>query len=253
LAVAGSRQQRILDKSDMTTAIGWLASWIGKALFLSEPASNPSDEKRAIFGRAFEVMRDGSSDRAWNYDCPYPKWEYLRYLVRERGVVLHGSNRGDIEVLEPLEQTDYSGKRIKAVFASRDGIWSMFSAILNTTGYRGSLRNGCWVVGRGSREQRFYFFSVNEQMMAERTWTEGMIYILPGRTFELTDRRVVRFDEWASREAVKPIAKLAVGPGDFPFLGQVAGHREGESILKSWLWYKRRVREREHGGWRELA
>jgi len=226
----------------MTTAIGWLASWIGGALFLSEPASDPSDGKRAVFSQAFERMRDGSSDRAWNYDCPYPRWEFLRYLVQERGVVLHGSNRRDIEVLEPLEQTDCSGKRIKAVFASRDGIWPMFFAIVDTADYRGSLRNGCWVVEMGHRAQRFYFFSVNEQMMAEGTWTEGMIYILPGKTFELTDRRVVRFDEWASREAVKPIAKLAVEPGDFPFLSHVAGHREGESMLKSWLWYKKRLR-----------
>ena len=229
----------------MKAAIGWLASGIGRALFLSEPASILSDEKRAAFGRAFELMCDDPPDRVRHYDCPYPKWEYLRYLVQERGVALHGSNRKDIQVLEPLEQTDCSGKRTTAVFASRDGIWPVFFAVVNTTGYRGSLRNGCWVVGRGSRERRFYFFSVNEKMMGDGLWTEGMLYILPGTTFEPTDRRVVRFDEWASREPVWPIARLPVGPGDFPFLGRVAGHREGESMLKSWLLYKKRIRERQ--------
>lgn len=229
----------------MTAAIGWLASWIGKALFLPEPAVILSDDKRAVFGRAFDLMCDGSLGMVSDYDCPYPKWEYLRYLVQERGVVLHGSNRNDIEILEPLEQTDCSGKRITAVFASRDGIWPMFFAVVNTTGYRGSLRNGCWVVGKGSRERRFYFFSVNEEMMGDGLWTEGMLYIMAGETFESTDRRVVRFDEWASSEAVKPIAKLRVDPEDFPFLGQVARHREGESMLRSWLWYKKRVRARE--------
>jgi len=228
----------------MSTVIAWLASQIGKALFLPEPASVLSDAKRDAFGRVFQSMREISLDGAVSYDCPYPKWEYLRYLVRERNVVLHGSNRKDIEVLEPKEQADYSGKRITAVFASRDGIWPMFFAIVNTTGYRGSLRNGCWVVARGGGERRFYFFSVNEEMLGEGIWTEGMIYILPDEAFESTDRRVVRFDEWASKEAVKPIGKLAISPEDFPFLGQVAGHREGESIFRSWLRYKKRCRER---------
>jgi hypothetical protein len=76
-------------------------------------------------------------------------------------MVLHGSNRPDIEVLEPAEQTDFGGKRVKAVFASRDAIWPFFFAILNTRGYRGSLRNSCWVVSRSGQEQRFYFFSIN--------------------------------------------------------------------------------------------
>jgi len=237
----------------MTAAIGWLASWIGKALFLPEPAVILSDEKRKLFGQAFELMCDDSLGRVSDYDCPYPKWEYLRYLVQERGVVLHGSNRKDIEILEPLEQTDWSGKRTTAVFASRDGIWPVFFAVVNTTGYRGSLRNGCWVVGKGSGERRFYFFSVNEKMMGDGLWTEGMLYILPGKTFELADRRAVRFDEWASREAVRPIAKLPVEPSDFPFLGQVARHREGESMLKSWLWYKRRVGERKEARRRKVT
>jgi hypothetical protein len=166
----------------------------------------------------------------------------MRYLVHYKDMVLHGSNRQELELLEPKEQTDYGGKRITAVFASRDGIWPMFFAIVNLKGYRGSLRNGCWVVNRRGEEQRFYFFSVNREMLGEGLWTAGMIYILPGGTFEMTDRGVVRFDEWASGETVRPIAKLAVKPEDFPFLDQVAGHQEGESMLASWLKYKKRRR-----------
>jgi hypothetical protein len=242
-----------LEGREMSMIFAWLVSKIGRALFLPEPISVLSDEKREAFEQVFRSMLEGSSGSAVNYGCPYPKWEYLRYLVQEKDIVLHGSNRKDIEVLEPKEQTDYSGKQITAVFASRDGIWPMFFAIVNTTGYRGSLRNGCWVVKKKSGEQRFYFFSVNEEMLGEGIWTEGMIYILPGEAFELTNRGVVRFDEWASKEAVRPIAKLAVEPEDFPFLGQVAGHQEEESILRSWLKYKKRCGERGNAGRREAA
>lgn len=224
----------------MSIAVAWLASQVFKALFLPEPVSVMSEEKRKAFGEVFHAMGEASLDEGASYACPYPKWEFLRYLVRERNVVLHGSNRNDIEVLEPREQTDYSGKRITAVFASRDGIWPMFFALVNMKGYRGSLRNGCWVVGRGSSERRYYFFSLNEKLLGAGIWKEGTIYILPGETFEKVDQGVVRFDEWASKGAVRPVGKLAIKPEDFPFHGRVAGHREGESMLISWLKYKRR-------------
>jgi hypothetical protein len=232
----------------MSTLLAWLASHIGKVLFLSEPAAILTDEKRHAFDGVFQFMREAPSGAQTSYACPYPKWEYLRYLVRCKDVVLHGSSRHDIEVLEPKQQTDYSGKRISAVFASRDPIWPMFFAILNLRGYRGSLRNGCWVVQGKDRAQRFYFFSVNREFLGHWLWTEGMIYILPGETFAMTGRGTVRFDEWASEATVTPLAKLAVKPDDFRFLGQVAGHQEGESMLRSWLMYKKRRGTSAGGG-----
>ncbi|MFN2226058.1 MAG: hypothetical protein ACK2UY_07120, partial [Anaerolineae bacterium] len=151
-----------------------------------------------------------------------------------------GSQRSDIDVLRPREQTDYSGRRITAVFGTRDAIWPLFFAVLNAQGYRGSVRNACWVVSRRGGEQRFYFFSVNREMVRPGLWAPGTIYILPGETFQMTDTAIVRFDEWASTEPVRPLARLAVEPADFPFLDQVAAHREGESMLRSWLAYRRR-------------
>jgi hypothetical protein len=56
----------------------------------------------------------------------------------------------------------------------------------------------------------------------------------------MTGNGVVRFDEWASKKPVRPIARLGVEQADFPFLDRVAGYREGESMLRSWLMYKRR-------------
>lgn len=228
----------------MSKIVAWLVSQMFKVLFFPEPASGMSEEKKKAFDEIYQTMREVPLDGAISYNCPYPIWEYLRYLVRERNVVLHGSNRNDIAILEPKAQTDYSGKRISAVFASRDGIWPMFFAVVNTAGYRGSLRNGCWIVGRGSGERRFYFFSLNKEMLRPGIWTEGTIYILPGDSFEATDTGVVRFDEWASKDAVRPIGKLAIKPENFPYLDRVAGHREGEPMFNSWLKYKPRCRER---------
>lgn len=228
------------DTSTMSVLLPWLASQVGKALFLPEPDWAPDDEQRATFDQVSQSMLEAPAGSEVKYVCLSPKWEFLRYLVHDKDMVLHGSNRPDIEVLEPKEQTDYSGKRVRAVFASRDAIWPLFFAVLNTEGYRGSLRNGCWVVSRQGQEQRFYFFSVNRERLGAGLWTEGTIYILPGQTFEMTDRGVVRFDEWASKEPVRPVARLGVEPADFLFLDQVAGHREGESMFRSWLMYKRR-------------
>ena len=130
-------------------------------------------------------------------------------------------------------------QRIKAVFVLRDPIWALFFAVLNTSGDHASLRNACWVVARARGEQRSYFFSVNKAMLTPGIWTEGMLYILPGKAFEKTDPGKVRFDEWAAKEAIRPIAKMRVAPADFPFLDRVAGHPEGETIFKLCWLYKR--------------
>lgn len=231
----------------MSGIAAWLAIQLGKLLFLPEPAWTLDGEKRQAFDQALRSMIEAPAGSAPGYPCPYPKWEYLRYLTRHKGMVLHGSNRGDIDVLRPQEQTDFSGRRITAVFGTRDAIWPLFFATLNTAGYRGSLRNGCWVAAARGGERRFYFFSVNRDRLGPELWTGGTVYILPGDTFEPTDKGAVRFDEWASRTAVAPVARLAVQPGDFPFVAQVAGHREGEPMLRSWLCYKRRLRAADNG------
>ncbi|MEJ2211818.1 MAG: hypothetical protein P8129_22665 [Anaerolineae bacterium] len=224
----------------MSTIMAWLASLVGRILFLPEPAWTPDKERKAAFDQIYRGMAGAPPGSPVDYGWRYPKWQFLRYLVREKQVVLHGSQRSDIDVLRPREQTDYSGRRITAVFGTRDAIWPLFFAVLNAQGYRGSLRNACWVVSRRGGEQRFYFFSVNREMVRPDLWAAGTIYLLPGDPFQRTDTAVVRFDEWASTEPVRPLARLAVAPADFPFLHQVAAHREGESMVRSWLAYKRR-------------
>ena len=77
---------------------------------------------------------------------PYPRRKFLRYLVHHHPVLLHGANRSDLCTLEPRRQSDFNGRILTTVFASGDGLWSLFFATLDLAGYRGSLCNGCFVV-----------------------------------------------------------------------------------------------------------
>jgi hypothetical protein len=225
-----------------------LATFFLRRLFLEAPPLPPDRTREEAFAALFvaQVAPGGGGEVA--YELPYPKHEFLRYVLNQHEVLLHGTNRPDIATLEPRQQTDYSGRPITAIFASGDGIWPLFFAVLDNAHFQGSLRNGCFVVGRpGEPEHRFYFFSVTAAMLAQGCWTSGYIYLLPRATFARTDTGRVRFDEWASLEPVRPLARLAVVPEDFPFLQQVVGHEDKESICTSWLRYKRRIRERAGG------
>ena len=137
---------------------------------------------------------------------------------------------------------DWNGNPIQAVFATRDPFWPLYFALLNRQALSGSLRNGCFLVEHSSSEvERFYFFSVHQDDLHANIWSDGFVYILPGDTFHPTTSGTIRFDEWASEQAVPVIAKLPVSPNDFPFLHKVAGHEESESIFTTWLSYKKRI------------
>ncbi len=219
------------------------ASLVLGHLFLSLPELELDEPKVRAFEQLFQsAVRVGGGD-VIDYSCDHPKADFLRYLVSHKGVLLHGSNSEDVDILLPKRQLDFNGRPMTAVFASGDGVWPIFFAVLDHDRFRGSMRNGCFVIadGKGS-DRRFYFFSINREMLPQRPWKDGMIYVLPREPFSQTSRGAVRFDEWASEEPVQPLAKLPVSPADFPFLPNVAGHDEKESIYISWLRYRRRQR-----------
>lgn len=225
-----------------------LAIFFLRRFFLEAPPLLLDRTREEAFADLFAAQAASGGGGEIPYELPYPKHAFLRYAVAQHEVLLHGSNRADIAVLEPRQQTDYSGRPTTAIFASGDGIWPLFFAVLDHARFRGSLRNGCFVVGRpGQPERRFYFFSVTAAMLAQGCWTNGSIYLLPRATFARTDNGRVRFDEWASPEPVRPLGRLAVAPEDFPFLHQVAGHEDRESIFTSWLRYKARIKKKGLG------
>jgi len=213
---------------------------LGKSFFFEKPTWQLTDEKKRIFALIFDAALYGENQTI-DYDCNFPKWQFLDYIINEKDLVLHGSNVPKIDVMEPREQTDYAGNKVKAVFATRDSIWSIFFSILDLENYRGSLRNVCWVIqNEGKAERRFYFFSLNQDPRGHN-WMNGLVYILPAESFRPASTGVVRFDEWLSDKQVTPIARLPVTAMDFPMIEKVVQHDDRESMIISWLRYKRRA------------
>ena len=180
------------------------------------------------------------------YDLPYPKHNFLRYLVHHKRYLLHGSSNPDIDRMEPRQQTDWSGRPTNAVFASGDGIWPLFYAATPREGWPSSLRNACLVVQTANGDsERFYFFSIGSRALRCGGWVDGTIYVLPANTFAPAPGTPLRFDEWTSPQAVPVVAKLSVSPDDFPLLNHVTGHAEDEPIYETWLRYKERLAQQD--------
>jgi hypothetical protein len=186
---------------------------------------------RARWRRLVDVIEDGRGD-VLPYDLAMPKWQFLSLLVEAAGVVLHGSSRPDIAEFRPREPTDvdeFSSQH--AVYAASDGIWPIYFAIVDRTRV-GSLLNACFTVldgGDADEQPTYYFFSVEQSALHSGPWRDGTVYVLPRRSFvaqppgRIGGHRV-QVQQWASAEAVRPLARLSVTPADFPFLDSVLPH-----------------------------
>ena len=200
--------------------------------FLPRPPMDLDASTRAAFDRLLAEATQRGPEEAIDYTLDAPKWQFLCYLCDEHKVLLHGSGAPDIAEFEARQSNDTEefGNR-RAVYAASDGIWPMYFAIANRDGPVGSLMNACFrlVDDAGNRSRPYYFFSINDDAFEGDTWRNGMVYILPRTTFEqqpLDDSHGMKaqIEQWASPVDVKPLAKLAITPDDFPFLAQVHGH-----------------------------
>ncbi len=231
-------------KEGLDEVVAALATVVLRALFLPEPTWAPNEERRRAFDALFLKAFSLGLDQPIDYTLPYPRHEFLRYLVTQQDVVLFGSNQPGISVIEPREQNDLSGQRLRGVLATGDGIWPIFNAILDQELYTGTVRSGAFVVKiTRAQERRYYYFSLNEALYTLKPWRVGMVYILPRPAFTPVSSSVVRYDEWICPKPVRPIAKIAVTPQDFPFLRQVTVHEEDESVWRTWLKYKSRLQQ----------
>ncbi|HLL64095.1 MAG TPA: hypothetical protein VK401_13675 [Propionibacteriaceae bacterium] len=166
------------------------------------------------------------------YDLAMPKWRFLSLLVEEAGVLLHGSSDPDIEEFRPRQPVDVDEfSRQHAVYAASDGVWPIYFAIVDRTRV-GSLLNACFTLPDGNcgdERSRYYFFSIEQTALGSHPWRAGTIYVLPRRSFVpqppvRIGGHVVRVQQWASAEAVRPLARLPVVPADFPLLESVVPH-----------------------------
>jgi len=199
--------------------------------FLPRPPLTLDAATVGAFERLFaESVRRGPG-AAIEYALAAPKWQLLCYLCERKNVVLHGSGDPNIAVLEPRKATDAIafGDR-EAVYAASDGIWPIFFAIVDRDRPVRSLVNSCArVVAPAGAGVPFYFFSIAADDLPGRPWRDGTVYLLPGETFERQGSQryrglTIETAQVASLTPVRPLAKLAVEPADFPFLEQVRRH-----------------------------
>ncbi|HEX2913167.1 MAG TPA: hypothetical protein VH186_20360 [Chloroflexia bacterium] len=199
--------------------------------FLQRPATELDQSEINAFEKLFADYVLPARGKEIPYDLALPKWQFLCYLCDQKHLLLHGSNSPDIAEFEPRKANDIEefGNRL-AVYASSDGIWPMYFAIVNRDKVT-LLVNACFktVFEDATSGNSYYYFSVDEAALASYAWQEGTVYIIRRETFEQQpeqERWGMRFSiaQWASPVAVKPLAKLAVTPEDFPFLSQTRGH-----------------------------
>lgn len=198
---------------------------------LPRPSFEKSPEKLAAFDSLFNSTPAGGFV---DYHLPYPKWQFLSYLCETRALVLHGSQNAEITEVEPrqaLDVRDFS-KQL-AIYATTDGIWVEYFAIIDRQNFGVSLFNSC-LQARISPDQLsepFYFFSITQSALVQNPWRTGVVYILPREEFQQEPPQQAQgleivFPHWVSRQPARPAAKLLVEPQDFPFLSQVHGHND---------------------------
>jgi len=192
-------------------------------------------DKEAQFAALLQNILERADGDWIDYNLPYPKHEFIQYVIAQDIVIFHGSNNSEIELFSPtrksIELRDETGRgNMQAVYGTHDGLWSMFFAIVDRPHLRGSIRNGVmYFHNKAGNQLAVYNFSINQDQLPEKPWRDGTLYFLPRETFvrlKLTDQ--VYANEWASEQAVRPLAKLHLQPEDFPFLDQIGGHDDGE-------------------------
>lgn len=173
-----------------------------------------------------------------NYQSEFPKYRFINYLIQEKNFVVHGSNNKNIDLFETRRQTLFNGRYVNAIFATKDGIWPIFYAILDRSKIVDNFRNGCI---KSLNDRSYYFFSLTKETIVKDPWTSGMVYFLSSELFERTNNTRIYFDEWISKEVTKPVVKLEVRKEDFEYRNKISIHNHRESIIRTWLLYKIRI------------
>jgi hypothetical protein len=170
---------------------------------------------------------------------PEPRLDFLRWLAESRPVVFHGSPRDDLRELSTERQsrdaTAWGNQQ--AVYASSDPVWAIYFACLRRDrGWKGT-RNGSLGLAGGPLYPRRYFFAHNRGSASPDRFGRGSLYLLSPRTFVADEPLAGAIDtaHLVSHQPVRPLARIDVGPDDFPFAGRIRYYRDGEPIWISLL------------------
>ncbi|EFM12690.1 hypothetical protein PaecuDRAFT_0201 [Paenibacillus curdlanolyticus YK9] len=196
-----------------------------------------TEEETAEFERLYAaaLQHGGNVD----YQSKFSKFRFIDYIVQTRKYVVHGSNYRTIKQFEMRKQTLFDGTVVNAVFASTDGLWSIFYAVFDRSKVTTNFRNACF---KSMDRNRYYFFSLTRDTMDRDPWTTGIVYFIPGDRFEQVHKRRIHFDEWISNMPVSPQLMLVVDRRDFEPIRRISVHKPKEPMIKTWLLYKFRTR-----------
>jgi len=200
---------------------GWAErSRLNPYRLLEMPHPRLTDADREAFDRVLAATPSGG-DVA--YDLAQPRWWFLHHTVA-RGLLLHGTNEGGLEELGTRATGDAYGAPVHALFASDDAIWPLYFATVR----RARLRHGYINWAAHVRGSSRYIFSIGADPADRGSWSDGTIYLLPATSF----RRTGSSRELVSDTPVRPRARLAVTPEDFPFRAQTIGHQAGDTPMR---------------------
>jgi hypothetical protein len=223
--------------STRTTRRGTLARLILRASGL--PSLAPvvvAPEREAVLHGLADRVEAGDGDAA--VGTPLAKIDFLRWLTARRDVLFHGSARSDLEALEPIrlsrDTTEFGNQQ--AVYATDDPVWAIYFAILRRDSPFGT-RNASMGVAGSDVYPRWYTFSLLPPIDLPARFGPGSLYVLPRAPFRSEPPQLGLIDtaQWVSTESVRPLARLDVGPGDFPFLRLVGPYSEREPMLLTML------------------
>jgi hypothetical protein len=214
-----------------------LTSILLRIILKRAPQFQYTAEEVQAYNRMYDAAIEGQAAIAYN--GKFPKYRFIQYISETRNVLLHGSNHKQIEQFEPRQQTLYDGQLTEAVFATKDGIWPVFYAILNKSKVIKNFRNGS--IRHVKSNRNYHFYSIDQASDHQDLWLSGAIYFLEDKTFTGTTGTVLSFNEWTSVVAVRPITKLEVDPSDFYYLHHVSIHNDKESMLRTYISYKLRL------------
>jgi len=207
---------RVLERLD-----GWAEkSRLNPYRLLVMPHPRLTGEDRAAFDRLLAATPEGG---AVAYDLPQPKWWFLHHAIAS-GLLLHGTNEGELDELGTRANDDAYGAPVQALFASDDAIWPLYFATVRRAGLRYGYINWAVHVRGASR----YVFSIGADPGDPGSWSDGTIYLLPAASF----RRTRMSRELVSDAPVRPRARLHVTPDDFPFRDRTLEHHEGDTPVR---------------------
>jgi hypothetical protein len=195
-----------------------LAERLGVRLGTKGPAYAPTAAQREAMdalvarARAEGGVIDASS-------TGFPAHELLTHLVVQHGLLLHGTNNTELDVLEPRPARDF-GTQVEVVVAADDGIWPLFYAVIARQRVDGVF-TACMHLGRVPRLRRFYMFRLfGADPEDDTTWTDGAVYAVPRAGF-----RREWGNEWLRDTEVTPELRVLVRPSDFPLRHVVSSNR----------------------------